>query len=97
MPRRQLIAHISCGNVLDDLGFGPAEAAALKMKSQLHSEILKAIERRGYTQVDMQDRLDESHQRVSDLMRGKISKFSLETLVGYTEELDLAPQMEATD
>jgi predicted XRE-type DNA-binding protein len=97
MAVKKLIAHVSRGNVLDDLGFGSAEAAAVKMKSQLHSEIIRAIERRGYTQADLQDRLNESQPRVSDLMRGKISKFSLETLVGYAERLGLRPRMKTAE
>ena len=97
MTGKKLVAHVSRGNVLDDLGFGPTEAAALKMKAQLHSEIVRAIERRGYTQADLQDRFDESQPRISDLMRGKISKFSLETLVGYAEELGLRPQMKTKE
>jgi predicted XRE-type DNA-binding protein len=92
MKSKKLIGRVSRGNVLNDLGFAPAEAAALKMKAQLYSEIVRAIERRGYTQADLRERLDESQPRISDLMRGKISKFSLETLVGYAEELELRPK-----
>ncbi|MGC1492183.1 MAG: XRE family transcriptional regulator, partial [Candidatus Acidiferrum sp.] len=59
----------------------------------LHSQLIKAIKKRGYTQTDLQKRLDESQPRVSDLMTGKISKFSLETLIGYAEALGLHPQI----
>ena len=81
------------GNVFEQIGFSPEEAAALKMKSELHSRILKAIKKRGYTQADLQKRLDESQPRVSDLMTGKIAKFSLETLITYAEALGLHPQI----
>jgi len=80
-------------NVFEQIGFSPEEAAALKMKSELHSRILKAIKKRGYTQADLQKRLDESQPRVSDLMTGKIAKFSLETLITYAEALGLHPQI----
>jgi predicted XRE-type DNA-binding protein len=80
-------------NVFEQIGFSPEEAASLKMKSELHTQIVKAIKKRGYTQVDLQKRLDESQPRVSDLMTGKISKFSLETLVTYAEALGLHPQI----
>jgi predicted XRE-type DNA-binding protein len=80
-------------NVFEQLGFSPEEAAALKMKSELHSQIVKAIKKRGYTQANLQKRLDESQPRVSDLMTGKISKFSLETLIAYAEALGLHPQI----
>jgi len=80
-------------NVFEQIGFSREEAAALKMKSELHSQIIKAIKKRGYTQADLQKRWDESQPRVSDLMRGKISKFSLETLITYAEALGLHPQI----
>ena len=80
-------------NVFEQIGFSPEEAASLKMKSELHSQIVKAIKKRGYTQADLQKRLDESQPRVSDLMTGKISKFSFETLITYAEALGLHPQI----
>ncbi len=81
------------GNVFKQLGFSPEEATALQMKSELHSQIIKAIKQRGYAQADLQKRLAESQPRVSDLMTGKISKFSLETLIGYAESLGLRPRI----
>ncbi len=80
-------------NVFEQIGFSREEAAALKMKSELHSQIVKAIKRKSYTQTDLQKRLGESQPRVSDLMTGKISKFSLETLINYAEALGLHPQI----
>ena len=80
-------------NVFEQIGFSPEEAATLKMKSELHSQIVKTIKKRGYTQTDLQKRLDESQPRVSDLMTGKIAKFSLETLITYAEALGLHPQI----
>jgi predicted XRE-type DNA-binding protein len=81
------------GNVFEQVGFSPEEAASLKMKSDLHSQIVKAINKRGYTQAELQKRFDEPQPRVSDLMRGKISKFSLETLITYAEALGLRPRI----
>ncbi|MGB6877470.1 MAG: XRE family transcriptional regulator [Candidatus Acidiferrales bacterium] len=79
--------------MFEQIGFSPEEAAALKMKSELHSQIVKAIKKRAYAQADLQKRLDESQPRVSDLMTGKIAKFSLETLIAYAEALGLHPQI----
>jgi predicted XRE-type DNA-binding protein len=81
------------GNVFEQIGFSPQEAAALKMKSELHSQIIKTIKKRGYTQADLQKRLNEAQPRVSDLMTGKIAKFSLETLIAYAEAVGLHPQI----
>jgi predicted XRE-type DNA-binding protein len=97
MAGKKLVSHITRGNVLDDLGFSPEESAALKMKSELHLRIIKTIAQKRYTQADLQSRLGEPQPRISDLMRGKISKFSLETLIGYAERLGLRPQLKTAD
>lgn len=78
-------------NVFNDLGFSPEEATALKMKATLHSEII--IRAKNYRQNELQQIFDESQPRISDLLTGKISKFSLEALVGYAEALNLRPEI----
>ena len=80
-------------NVFEQIGFSREEAASLKMKSELHSQIIKTIKKRGYTQAELQKHLNEPQPRVSDLMTGKISKFSLETLITYAEALGLHAQI----
>jgi predicted XRE-type DNA-binding protein len=79
------------GNVFDALGFSSEEAAALRMKSLLHSQIIRCA--KNYTPSQLQKILDEPQPRVSDLLRGKISKFSLETLVTYAEALHMRPEI----
>ena len=49
MPRGSRKPHVTKGNVLDDLGFEPQVSFELKVKSELHSAILKLIRKRGYT------------------------------------------------
>ena len=78
-------------NVFDDLGFSPEEAAALTMKAKLHSKIVRCAKK--YSQAQLQEILGESQPRISDLLRGKIAKFSLETLVQYAEALDMRPEI----
>jgi predicted XRE-type DNA-binding protein len=78
-------------NVFDDLGFSPEESAALEMKSRLHSKIVHYAKR--YSQSQLAQMLGESQPRVSDLLRGKISKFSFETLITYAEVLHMRPEI----
>jgi predicted XRE-type DNA-binding protein len=56
-------------NLFRDLGFSPEEAAALKLKADLHSKVVKSAAR--YSQRQLQTILDESQPRVSDLLLGK--------------------------
>ncbi len=80
--------------LFEDLGFSPEEAAALKLKADLNTRIVKAAE--GYTQQELQNKLGTSQPRVSDLLRGKIAKFSLDTLVVYAELLGLHTEIKTT-
>ena len=69
------------GDVFTDLGFSPAESRNLRIRSEMMTALRKFIEKEGLTQADAAKRLKVSQPRVSDLTRGKISRFSLDTLV----------------
>jgi predicted XRE-type DNA-binding protein len=71
----------SSGNVFVDLGFDPAEAAVLQMRSNLMSDLRLYIEKKNLTQAAAAKRLGIAQSRVSDLVRGKWDKFSLEMLI----------------
>ena len=68
-------------NVFRDLGFSPEEAENLRVRSDLMIELTKLIEARGLTQVQAAKLFGVSQPRVSDLVRGKIGRFSIDTLV----------------
>jgi len=71
----------SSGNVFVDLGFDPAEAAVLQMRSNLMSDLRLYIEKQKLTQAEAAKRLGIAQSRVSDLVRGKWDRFSLEMLI----------------
>lgn len=81
--------HITTGDVLDDLGFSRSEASALKVKAALLDAILGEIKRRGYSQRQLVNILDEYQPSVSNLLRGKIAKVSLEKLLTYSDRLNM--------
>jgi predicted XRE-type DNA-binding protein len=81
--------HITKGNVFDDLGFSHSEASALKVKSDLHSAILKEIHRNDYGQHALVTILDEYQPNISNLMKGRISKVSIEKLLTYSDRLKM--------
>ena len=78
------------GDVFTDLGFSPAEARNLRIRSQMITALRKFIEKEGLTQADAAKRLKVSQPRISDLTRGKISRFSLDTLVNMLTDAGLA-------
>ena len=71
----------SSGNVFSDLGFDPGEAAILQMRAKLMNDLRTRIESSGMTQTEAAQRLGVGQSRVSDLMRGKWERFSLEMLI----------------
>ena len=71
----------SSGNAFLDLGFSPDEAAILQMRADLMAELRKVIKARKLTQTKAAKMLGVSQSRVSDLVRGKWEKFSLEMLI----------------
>lgn len=71
----------SSGNVFTDLGCSKEEAAVLKMRSDLMANVRDSITKHGWTQSEAAKELHISQSRVSDLIRGKRDKFSLDMLV----------------
>ena len=71
----------SSGNVFSDLGFLPAEARNLRMRTEIMLALRKFIDREALTQAAAAKRLKVTQPRISDLVRGKLSRFSLDTLV----------------
>ncbi len=80
-------SHVSKGNVIDDLGFSPEEAAAVKLRVNLHAEILRVVEKRKLKSRDLEKILDQPQPRISELLNGKTSKMSAEKLAGYLSRL----------
>ena len=71
----------SSGNVFLDLGFPAAEAENLLARSQLMDELSEVIRRRKLTQGKAAKLFGVTQPRVSNLMRGKIELFSVDSLL----------------
>jgi len=67
----------SVWNAIEDT---PHAAASMKARSTLMMELSSYIEGHGLTQAQAADLLGVTQPRVSDLVRGKIDLFSLDTL-----------------
>ncbi len=68
-------------NLFRDLGFPVEEAANLKLRADLMIELSKVIKARRLTQAKAAGLFGVSQPRISDLIRGKIERFSVDTLV----------------
>ena len=84
----------SSGNVFADIGFAPAESAVLQMRANLMSDLRLYIEKQKLTQAQAAKRLGIAQSRVSDLVRGKWDKFSLEMLITLEARLGRTVRVE---
>ena len=82
--------HESSGNVFTDLGFPPEEAVHLLIRADLMIQLESILEERGLTQVKAAKLLGVSQPRISDLVRGRIQLFSIDTLVDMLARLGVS-------
>ena len=81
------ITHITPkdGNIFEDLGFEAREAVKMKIKAQLMCQISEWIKDKQLKQEDASILLQVTRPRVSDVMRGKSGKFTIDALVDMLE------------
>jgi predicted XRE-type DNA-binding protein len=92
----QKVPHRTEGNVLDDLGFSPCEALELKVKSEIHYELVEYIKEQGLTQQQLGAVLGIHQPDVSYLLNGRVSKFSVGKLIKFAGKLNLGAQVKIT-
>jgi predicted XRE-type DNA-binding protein len=76
-------------NAFYDLADSPQEAANLTARGMLMIAIEQRIREEGWTQAEAAARLRLTQPRVSDLLNGKINKFSLDALVNMLPPVGL--------
>lgn len=69
------------GNVFADLGFAAEDAVNLQLRSDLMIQLRLRLDKLGVTQAQAARLLGVSQPRVSDLMRGRIDRFSIDMLI----------------
>ena len=79
----------SSGNVFRDLGFSGDEAEYLKLRAELMVNLQKVITARGLKQAEAAKLLGVTQPRVSDVMRGRIDLFSIDTLIDMLARLGI--------
>ena len=77
----------SYASVWDAITDTPAEAANLRVRSELMDKITALVEKNGWTQVEAARHCGVTQPRINDLLRGRISRFSLDALVNIAAAL----------
>ncbi|ATS89986.1 XRE family transcriptional regulator [Xanthomonas citri pv. fuscans] len=80
-------------SVWDAIEDTPAEAENMKLRSALMMVLERHIRAQGWTQAEAASRLGVTQPRVSDLMRGKINLFALDSLVNMLVAAGLHVEM----
>ena len=74
-------------SVRDALADTAEEAANLRLRSALMQQIAAIIGKSGWTQAEAAERCNVTQPRINDLLRGRISRFSLDALVNIAAGL----------
>ena len=74
-------------NVWDALADTPEEAANLTARSDLMMKITEIVKQAGWTQAEAAKQCGVTQPRINDLLRGRISRFSLDALVNIATRL----------
>ena len=85
------MSNLTNGSIFDQLGFSDEEKAALQLKADIFNEILATIEKQNLESKELQEILGVPQPRVSELINGKISKVSIEKMIGYLQALGKVP------
>lgn len=90
------IAERRFDSVWDALEPDAAQAENLRLRSALMVAITEQIKARGWTQSVAASHCGLTQPRVNDLMRGRISRFSLDALVNIASALGLQVRLEVS-
>ena len=76
------MTKVTKGNVFEDLGFDPAAAADLALRTYLRAQVRKFMETNGLTQTRAARFFGITQPKISYIMNGMVGKISSDYLVG---------------
>jgi predicted XRE-type DNA-binding protein len=74
-------------SVWEALADTPEQAANLQARADLMRQIAELIQAEGWKQVEAAERCGVTQPRINDLLRGRVSRFSLDALVNIATAL----------
>lgn len=78
-------------SVWDAIEDTPQQAACMRARSELMMRLSEVIRGRGMNQGDAAELFGVTQPRISDLMRGKVNLFSLDTLIDMAATAGMSP------
>ncbi|HEY9792327.1 MAG TPA: helix-turn-helix transcriptional regulator [Candidatus Obscuribacterales bacterium] len=87
--REEELFTTGSGDIFKDFGFSDDESAVLNIKAALFRTLQDALKKlsKGQTQAELAKMLGIPQPQVSDIIKGKISGFSMERIANYLVRL----------
>lgn len=96
MSRCSIMEKQRFNSVWDALEDTPQDAANMKARSELMLAIRSVVDSWAVTQTEAASRLNVTQPRMNDLLRGRIDKFSLDTLLNLAHSAGLSVAWQIT-
>ena len=80
-------------SVFDAIPDTPQEAVNLRLRAEVMQRIAQRIESKGWTQAEAARQGGITQPRVNDLLRGRLSRFSLDALVNIAAAMGLRVEL----
>jgi predicted XRE-type DNA-binding protein len=84
MKKQRKDTYVSVWDALEDT---PEQAANLRARADLMRQIAELIAANSWKQVEAAERCGVTQPRINDLLRGRVSRFSLDALVNIATAL----------
>jgi len=84
---------LGSGNVFLDLGFLPGEAENLRIRADLLIDLRQVIREKGWTQTQAAEFFQETQPRISCIMNGNVTRFSIDKLINLLAKAGLQVQV----
>lgn len=84
---KKIPVYMSSGNVFADIGFSPAEAEELAVKSALIADMFDTIKRRHLTQNEAAKLCGTDQPTLSKVLRGRVESITIDRLAGWLTAL----------
>lgn len=85
--KRKMREPESYSSVWDAIADTPGQAANLQARAELMRQVADFVKKQGWTQVEAAQHCGVTQPRVNDLLRGRVSRFSLDALVNICTAL----------
>lgn len=83
-------------SVWDAIEDSAADAASMKLRAELAIQIIERMRAQKLTQAKAAELIGVTQPRVSDLMRGRLNLFSLDSLVDIADRVGLRTRVVVT-